>query len=90
VICRHSRFGDWSQIYTDAGLSNIELVSGVPNVLSPSGLLRDEGLGNSLAIIGRAVSRPSYLQKLVKLMKHMREFYPYLRWTIVWGVKEAA
>jgi len=23
-------------------------------------------------------------------MKHMREFYPYLRWTIVGGVKETA
>jgi SAM-dependent methyltransferase len=89
VICRHSHFGDWSQIYKDAGLSDIEVVSGIPNVLSPSGLLRDEGLGNSLAIVGRALSHPSYLLKLVKLMKHMREFYPYLRWTIVGGVKVA-
>src|SRR5436305_9032385 len=34
-ICSHSCFGNWSEIYGAAGLSDLKVLSGVPTVLSP-------------------------------------------------------
>ncbi|TMC19755.1 MAG: class I SAM-dependent methyltransferase [Chloroflexi bacterium] len=64
-------------------------ISGVPTVLSPAGFLRDEGLKHTLEIAGHTISHPAYLLRLLRLMRRMRQLRPYLRWTIVAGVKAA-
>lgn len=56
-------------------------------MMTPAGFLSDEGLGNSLAIMGRALSRPSYLRKMAWLMPRMARAVPFLGYIVVTGEK---
>jgi SAM-dependent methyltransferase len=87
TISPYSHFGDWSEFYRTAGLSNVEAVSGASNWLSPVGLLRDEGLKNILVMTGRLLSQRSYQQRMMELIQQMSQISAYLRWTVVGGMK---
>jgi hypothetical protein len=69
---------DWVQIYREAGLSDVQVTSGPFEMTTPVGFVRDEGIANSLAIMGRALSRRSYLKKMAWLMPRMSRAVPYL------------
>jgi hypothetical protein len=56
-------------------------------MMTPAGFVRDEGIANSLAIMGRALSRLSYLKKMAWLMPRMNRAVPYLGYIAVSGVK---
>jgi len=49
---------DWISVYRQASLVDVEATTGPFEMMTPGGFLADEGLVNSLAIIGRALSRP--------------------------------
>jgi len=80
---------DWVQLYQQAGLSSVQVTSGPFEMMTPAGFLHDEGLAHSLAIMGRALSRPSYLRKMAWLMPRMARAVPYLGYIVVAGVKPA-
>ena len=48
---------DWVQIYQEAGLDDVQVTSGPFEMMTPAGFMRDEGIANCLAIMGRALSR---------------------------------
>jgi hypothetical protein len=50
---------DWVQIYQEAGLNDVPVTSGPFEMMTPAGFVRDEGIANSLAVMGRALSRLS-------------------------------
>ena len=52
-----------------------------------TGFLQDEGLANSLAIMGRSRSRACYLKKMAWLMPRMNRAMPYLGYSAVSGMK---
>jgi ubiquinone/menaquinone biosynthesis C-methylase UbiE len=80
---------EWVQIYEAAGLTDIRVVSGPFEMMTPSGFLKDEGLGTTLAVMGRACSRWSYLRKMAWLMPRMQRAVPYLGYVLVLGTRPA-
>jgi SAM-dependent methyltransferase len=80
---------EWVQIYRDAGLSNVDVASGPFDLMRPSGFLKDEGLANSIAFMGRAFSRLVYLKRMIWLMPRMQRAVPYLGYLVVSGTKPA-
>ncbi len=80
---------DWVQIYREAGLEDVQVTSGPFEMMTPAGFVRDEGIANSLAVMGHALSRRSYLKKMAWLMPRMNRAVPYLGYIAVSGVKPA-
>ena len=78
---------DWVQLYEDAGLRGIQVVSGPFEMMTPTGFLNDEGLANSLAIMGRAMTRLCYLRKMAWLMPRLQQAVPYLGYLLMVGEK---
>jgi SAM-dependent methyltransferase len=80
---------DWLQIYRDAGLDDVEVTTGPFEMMTPAGFLRDEGVANSVRVMGLAVSRPVYLRRMTWLMRRMRHAVPYLGYIAISGIKRA-
>lgn len=80
---------EWVQIYSNAGLSQVDVASGPFDMMTPTGFLKDEGLANALAFMGRACTRLVYLRRLIWLMPRMQRAVPYLGYLVVTGTKPA-
>jgi SAM-dependent methyltransferase len=80
---------DWVRIYSEAGLTDVQVTQGPFEMMTPKGFLSDEGLGNSLAVMGRAMSRPAYMKKMMWLMPRMNRAVPYLGYITIAGIKPA-
>lgn len=91
-VCPGLRFDtaeDWIRIYTDAGLSKIEIDEGPFEMMTPKGFIQDEGVNRSLSVMGRVMARPAYMKKMAWLMPRMRRAVPYLGYIVVTGEKPA-
>jgi SAM-dependent methyltransferase len=80
---------EWVRLYEGAGLSNTQVVSGPFEMMTPAGFFSDEGVANCLAIMGRAMTRLSYLRKMAWLMPRLQRAVPYLGYLLVVGEKPA-
>src|SRR5256884_2906234 len=80
---------EWVHLYEGAGLSNIQVVSGPFEMMTPAGFLSDEGIANCLTIMGRAMTSLSYLRKMAWLMPRLQRAVPYLGYLLVVGEKPA-
>lgn len=78
---------EWVRLYEGAGLGNTQVVSGPFEMMTPAGFLSDEGIANCLAIMGRAMTRLSYLRKMAWLMPRLQRAVPYLGYLLVVGEK---
>jgi SAM-dependent methyltransferase len=78
---------DWVQLYRNAGLESVRSISGPFEMLTPQGFLADEGLVNSMALMGRALTRAAYLKNLLWLMPRLQRAVPYLGYIALTGVK---
>jgi SAM-dependent methyltransferase len=88
-VCPGMRFDtieEWTQIYGDAGLSDVTTESGPFEMMTARGFLADEG-ARALAIAARAMARPAYLRKMAWLMPRMARAVPYLGYVLVVGRK---
>jgi SAM-dependent methyltransferase len=74
---------DWVQIYSSAGLTNVETLTGPFDMMTPHGFLSDEGPVRSLAIMTRVGSRPANIRKMAWLMPRMAKAVPYLGYILV-------
>jgi hypothetical protein len=59
-------------------------------MMTPTGFLSDEGFANCLAIMGRAMTRLSYLRKMAWLMPRLQHAVPYLGYLLIVGEKQAS
>lgn len=78
---------DWVRIYQEAGLSDVTVTSGPFEMMTPRGFVGDEGVANSMAIMGRALSRASYMKKMLWLMPRINRAVPYLGYIAISGMK---
>jgi SAM-dependent methyltransferase len=78
---------DWVRIYREAGLDDVTVTSGPFEMMTPRGFVGDEGIAHSIAIMGRALSRASYVRKMMWLMPRMNRAVPYLGYIAITGVK---
>ena len=74
---------DWVQIYSSAGLVNVETQTGPFEMMTPRGFLADEGPAHSLAIMTRVAARPANIRKMAWLMPRMAKAVPYLGYVLV-------
>lgn len=91
-VCPGLRFDtaeDWVRIYTEAGLSDIEVDEGPFEMMTPKGFVQDEGVTRSLAVMGRVLVRPAYAKKMAWLMPRMKRAVPFLGYVVVSGKKPA-
>ena len=89
-VCPGLRFDtadDWVRIYTEAGLSQIEVDEGPFEMMTPKGFVQDEGVTRALSVMGRVMTRPAYVKKMAWLMPRMRRAVPYLGYIVVSGRK---
>ena len=80
---------EWVRFYEGAGLSNTQVVSGPFDMMTPVDFLSDEGVINFLTIMGRTMTRLSYLRKMAWLMPRLQRAGPYLGYLLVVGEKPA-
>ena len=78
---------DWTGLYADAGLSDLQTTTGPFAMMTPTGLLRDEGVLGTARFIARSVSRPAYIEKMAWLMPRMLRAMPYLGYVVVGGTR---
>jgi SAM-dependent methyltransferase len=90
VVCPGMQFDsleDWVQLYTAAGLADVQVETGPFDMMTPAGFLNDEGVVNSAAVMARALSRLSYARKMAWLMPRIARAVPYLGFILVSGTK---
>src|ERR1700736_5423487 len=80
---------DWVALYESAGLTGLETVCGPFEMMTPRGFLADEGMGRTLAIMGRVARRPANIRKMAWLMPRMARAVPYLGYLVVAATKPA-
>lgn len=78
---------DWRGLYGAAGLTDISVRTGPFSMMTPFGMLRDEGPLNLIAILLRVVSRRAYRRKMAWLMSRMLRVMPYLGYVVLAGTK---
>jgi ubiquinone/menaquinone biosynthesis C-methylase UbiE len=91
-VCPGLRFDtaeDWVRIYTEAGLSSIEIDEGPFEMMTPKGFVQDEGVTRALSVMGRVMTRPAYMRKMIWLMPRMKRAVPFLGYIVVSGKKPA-
>ncbi len=78
---------EWTELYRAAGQNDIRAVCIPFDLLTASGMLRDEGVTGTVAFIGRALSRWSYVTRLLWLVSVLARVSPYLSSIVVASVK---
>jgi len=74
---------DWVEIYSSAGLTNVETQTGPFEMMTPRRFLTDEGPARSLAIMTQVAARPANIRKMAWLMPRMAKAVPYLGYVLV-------
>jgi len=67
----------------------LDVETGPFNMMTPAGFLHDEGLVNSAAVMGCAISPLSYAHKMAWLMPRVARAVPYLGFILVSGTRPA-
>jgi len=78
---------EWIDLYVASGLTDVETATGPCKMMTPRGFVADEGVGTSLAVMGRVAARPSHLRKMAWLMPCMAKTLPYLGYVVVAATK---
>jgi SAM-dependent methyltransferase len=91
-VCPGIRFDtaeDWLSLYREAGLSDLQQQTGPFSMMTPLGMLRDEGIGNLVGMMARVATRRSYRRKMIWLLSRMLPVTPYLGYVVLAGTKPA-
>jgi ubiquinone/menaquinone biosynthesis C-methylase UbiE len=78
---------EWSELYQSAGQEDIRAVPVPFDVLTPRGMLRDEGVTGTVAFIGRTISRWVYIRRMLWLIKVLVKVSPYLSSVVIASTK---
>jgi len=78
---------EWSSLHQAAGQQHIQVVPVPFDVLTPRGLLRDEGITGTAAFIGRTISRWTYIARMAWLIGVLARVSPYLGSVVVASAK---
>jgi SAM-dependent methyltransferase len=73
---------EWVRIYSGAGLTDIETTGGPFAMMTPRGILSDEG-SHAVAVMARLTTRLAYLRKMAWLIPRMTRAVPYLGYIVV-------
>lgn len=71
---------EWVTLFNQAGFKPVTTLNGPMSLMTPCGMLQDEGLLGTLTIIGRALkaeNRPQFI-KMFKMFRHNRHYLNYI------------
>jgi hypothetical protein len=74
---------DRVRIYRGTGLDDLHTETGPFEILTPRGLLADDGFLHSLAILRHVACRPANVRKMTRLKPRMASAFPYLGYIFV-------
>lgn len=74
---------EWAQLYEQAGFTDIQTHEGPFLMMTPRGMLYDEGLGNTLSMMWRVLSRAAYRSRMMWLMSRMARAQRYLGYVVL-------
>lgn len=77
----------WEGVYKRAGLKDIKIISGKFVMMTPRGVLRDEGIGNTLRIAARALRRWTFIKRTAWNLERIIPAASYLGYVVISGVK---
>ena len=79
----------WADLYRSAGFTDIAYVSGPAEFIGPAYMIRDEGLGGFLKILGQLLTHPAYLRQMAGTMPRVRRVQPYIDYIVLASRKPA-
>jgi SAM-dependent methyltransferase len=74
---------DWGLLFENAGFTGVRNVVGPFQLMNPREFVRDEGVANTLRIVGRTFSRMAYLRKAAWLMRNIVSIMPSLGYIVL-------
>jgi cyclopropane fatty-acyl-phospholipid synthase-like methyltransferase len=77
----------WVALYREAGLSDVEYVTGPAEFIGPTYVIRDEGLSGFLKILARLLTHPADLRQMAGMLPHARRIQPHIDYIVVAGRK---
>ncbi len=89
-VCPGIRFDtseDWIELYRNAGLMAFDHTTGPFAMMTPMGMLQDEGVMNLAAMMARTLAHPARIKKSFWLMSRMVQVWPYLGYVVLTGIK---
>ena len=78
---------DWARRLADNGIHQVDAAEHTFNLLSVRGFLRDEGLGNSLRIGARVMSRKANRVRMGEIWTHFSRNVDYFNYVVMAGRK---
>jgi SAM-dependent methyltransferase len=78
---------EWRELYGATGQKDIRAVPVPFDLLTPRGMLRDEGVTGTVAFIGRAMSRWVYITRMLWLIRVLVKVSPYLGSVVIASAK---
>jgi SAM-dependent methyltransferase len=76
---------DWLARYGSAGLVDLQVRTGPFEMMTARGFLSDEGLGNPIRVMARAMSNSAARHRMAWLMPRISRAVPYLGYVLICG-----
>lgn len=77
----------WVELFSDAGLSDVEYVTGPAEFFGPGPMIRDEGVSGFFRILGRLLTHPRLLRQMIATAPNVRRLQPHLNFIVISGRK---
>jgi SAM-dependent methyltransferase len=76
---------DWLARYGSAGLVDLQVRTGPFEMMTARGFISDEGLGNAIRVMARAMSNSAARHRMARLMPRISRAVPYLGYVLICG-----
>jgi SAM-dependent methyltransferase len=80
---------DWLARYGSAGLVDLKLKTGPFELMTVRGFLSDEGLGNAVRVMARAMADGTARRRMIWMMPRISRAVPYLGYVVIRGQRPA-
>jgi SAM-dependent methyltransferase len=80
---------DWLARYGSAGLIDLEVKTGPFEMMTVRGFLSDEGLGNAVRVMARAMTNGTARRRMTWMMPRISRAVPYLGYVVIRGRRPA-
>jgi SAM-dependent methyltransferase len=76
---------DWLARYGSAGLADLQVRTGPFEMMTARGFLSDEGLGNAIRVMARALANGTARRRMSWIMPRISRAVPYLGYVVICG-----
>ncbi len=76
---------DWVARYTSAGLRDLQVRTGPFETMTVRGWISDEGIGNTIRVMARAVASGAVRQRMAWIMPRVWKAVPFLGYVLICG-----